>query len=377
MLVSPCFLSLVAVCAFFHPHATHVCSEFIFLGGDGLAYGRMIHLIKQNPMLWLQKKPVVIPQLGEHPHTSHHIMHAGWRQWAPLLVKIAEIAGANSIVEDPDEVKHFNKHEFFLTRIAVRACAEYVLEICQTGGSDWRLVAPFMRVAERSICFAIIVHFLYDFGFLYCEWRRARRQNMSHRMDILLRESLANFRHVGKTNYSQWTVSRIYWGGALREPLATAYHNLRTWRLYHSHVGIDMFVEKVNHGIAEDVRQPTQDRITAYLARRTFLHTVQHGVERLVPRAGVPQDKKVGQAVTAVKAWLKATLGSTWQAATSLDTGNTLNLDLAIGKPDWGGGRTPLPQNVPWVTRRAHERTQRQYVEDELVKMAHWHRWVP
>ena len=114
VLVSPCFLSLIAVCTFFHPHATHVCSDFLFLGGDGLAYGRMIHLIKQNPMLWLQKKPVVIPQLGEHPHTSHHIMHAGWRQWAPLLVKIAEIAGANSIVEDPDEVKHFNKHEFFL-----------------------------------------------------------------------------------------------------------------------------------------------------------------------------------------------------------------------------------------------------------------------
>ena len=65
---------------------------------------------------------------------------------------MTELLRTGKVRADPDEVKHFNKHEFFLTRIAVRACAEYVLEICQTGGSDWRLVAPFMRVAERSIC---------------------------------------------------------------------------------------------------------------------------------------------------------------------------------------------------------------------------------
>eukprot|EP00965_Chrysotila_dentata_P018367 611269-Pleurochrysis_carterae.AAC.1 len=52
-----------------------------------------------------------------------------------------------------------------------------------------------------------------------------------------------------KTQYCQMAVSRAYWGCALREPLKSAYHQVRSLKLKWMHVGWDMFIERVNLGI--------------------------------------------------------------------------------------------------------------------------------
>eukprot|EP00965_Chrysotila_dentata_P131251 4338915-Pleurochrysis_carterae.AAC.1 len=48
-------------------------------------------------------------------------------------------------------------------------------------------------------------------------------------------------------------VSRIYWGCALREPLQSAYHRIRSLKLRETHVGWDMFIVRVNLSIRRHV----------------------------------------------------------------------------------------------------------------------------
>ena len=148
----------------------HRHSGALFVGGDGLSYFRLISRLRQDPRRYLQTTPVVIPQLGEHPHGTHHVLHGGWRLWWPLLAVFASVVGNKQVIADP-EVSVFNKHEHFL-RICTRACAEYVVEIAATG-SDYRQPQRFLQAAEANLSFSYICNFLYLYAFMFLQMRDA------------------------------------------------------------------------------------------------------------------------------------------------------------------------------------------------------------
>jgi len=83
--------------------AFHRHSGLIFLGGDGLTYMRLLSRLKQDPRRYLMTTPLVIPQLGEHPHGTHHVLHGGWRLWWPLLAVFAVV------VDNKKQFKSINR----------------------------------------------------------------------------------------------------------------------------------------------------------------------------------------------------------------------------------------------------------------------------
>ena len=121
----------------------------------------------------------------------------------------------NTFVKKDPIISEFNEHEHFL-RIVVEAFAEYVLEIAQTG-CDYHNPTHFLRMVEPNICFSYICYFLFLFGFKYVQMRKAIRENNSKLLDLIWRENLASARSdlANKTQYSQMTVSLIYWGTVL------------------------------------------------------------------------------------------------------------------------------------------------------------------
>ena len=209
---------------------------------------RLIHRLAQDPRRYLETMPVVIPRMGENPHGLYHFMHGDWRIWAPLLMRLAALVNNRQVKWDPTMVD-FSSHEHFL-RIVSQACAEYVVEIARTG-TDFRATQHFLADAERNLSFAYIVFFLYLFAFKYLEYKNAIRRNASQHLDMLWRENLSSTRtaKANKTNYRQMSIILVYWGAALVPPLQAFYHNTRTIRWIHAHVGWDMPIEKLNaHG---------------------------------------------------------------------------------------------------------------------------------
>jgi hypothetical protein len=252
----------------------HRFSDAIMLGGDDLSYMRVIHCLSQNARLFLESKPVVIPRFGENPHGRFHMMHGDWRIWAPLRMRLAAVVNNRQVKCDPTVVD-FNSHEHFL-RIVTRACAEYVAEISLTG-TDYTFVTRFLQDAEKNLSFSYVVFFLYLFGFKYLEYRNAGRTNDSKKLDLLWRENLrsAKTAKANKTNYRQMTIILIYWGLCLVEPLQTFYHNTRTLRWIHSHVGWDMPIEKLNMWIKQAViTQVSESQICQFIRRLNFTQHV-------------------------------------------------------------------------------------------------------
>ena len=221
----------------------HALSDALMLGGDGLSFMRMIHRLSQDPRLYLEAKPLIIPRMGENPHGLFHFMHGDWRVWAPLLMRLAAVVNNKQVKADPTIV-NFNTHQHFL-RVVTQALSEYVIEISATG-THYGATQLFLRDAERNLSFAYVVFFLFMFGFKYLDYRDAVRRNKSRHLDMLWRENLASTRtaKANKVNYRQMSVILVYWGHALVEPLQTFYHNTRTIRWAHAHVGWDMPIEK-------------------------------------------------------------------------------------------------------------------------------------
>eukprot|EP00965_Chrysotila_dentata_P087710 2896036-Pleurochrysis_carterae.AAC.1 len=55
-------------------HEMHKHSAVLFIGCDGLGYSRLIHRLSQDPTQYLETTLIVVPQLGEHPHGSFHVL---------------------------------------------------------------------------------------------------------------------------------------------------------------------------------------------------------------------------------------------------------------------------------------------------------------
>ena len=352
----------------------HKYSDIIMLGGDGLSFKRIIDRIAQDPRRYLMQTPVIIPRLGEAPHGKYHVMHGHWRLWAPLIMRMAVVVNNKALKRDPG-VEDFNRHEHFL-RILTRAFSEYVVEIAATG-CDYHQPRQFLHLANRNLSFAYICMFLYLFAFQYMQMRTAVRQNNSKRLDLIWREYLSTARSslANKTNYSQMTVILIYWGTCLAEPLRTIFHNTRTLRWLHTHVGWDMPIEKLNMWIKMSVvANITYDLIHKFIRRLNFTHRVVRAMESLVYRFRKPDPeslKSIDNDVELIKEFLREKIGRDFATATTPSDDNQLDLDMS----DWGGNRNGRAR-APWEQMRDAMRDYRAYVRTHVTDKCGWHKWL-
>ena len=352
----------------------HKYSDIIMLGGDGLSYKRLIDLMAADPARYINSTPIIIPRLGEAPHGKYHVMHGHWRLWAPLIMRMAVVVNNKALKCDPG-VEDFNRHEHFL-RILTRAFSEYVVEIAATG-CDYHQAQHFIRLADSNLSFSYICMFLYLFAFQYMQMRTAVRKNDSKRLDLIWREYLSTARSslANKTNYSQMSVVLIYWGTCLAEPLRTIFHNTRTLRWLHTHVGWDMPIEKLNMWIKSSVvANITFELISKFIRRLNFTHRVVRAMEVVVHRFRKPDPeslKKIDNDVELIKEFLRAKIGRNFAEATTPSDDNQLGLDMA----DWGGNRNARGR-APWVQMREAMRDYRAYVRKQVTDKCRWHKWM-
>ena len=353
----------------------HRYSEGLMLGGDGLSFMRLIHRLAQDPRRYLETMPVVIPPMGENPHGLYHFMHGDWIIWAPLLMRLAAVVNNRQVKWDPTMVD-FSSHEHFL-RIASQACAEYVVEISRTG-TDFHATQHFLADAERNLSFAYIVFFLYLFAFKYLEYKHAVRRNGSRHLDMLWRENLSSTRtaKANKTNYRQMSVILVYWGAALVAPLQAFYHNTRTIRWIHAHVGWDMPIEKLNAWIKESVvSNISESQIIKFIRRLNFMQFVVRTLKsiafwRRARDTATPKD--IAADVLLMKEFLHQCIGSTYATVTQPSDANLLGVDMT----DWGGLRRPRAC-APFNQLRAANGGYREYVRRQVAKLCPWHHWAP
>ena len=281
----------------------------------------------------------------------------------------------NKFIKTDPIISQFNEHEHFL-RIVVEAFSEYVLEISQTG-SDYHNSTHFLQVAERNICFSYICYFLFLFGFKYVQMRKAIRENNSQLLDIIWRENLASARSglANKTQYSQMTVSMIYWGTALREPLQTAFHNTRTLRWVKTHVGGDLPIEMLNKWIKESVvAHVTEDYLKKFISRINFTQRVKRQLETVqyVNREAETEHlKMIRTDKEIIKKYLRDNIGSDFATCTAYSDDDVLGMDLS----DWGGANH-LRENTPWKQTERKMQDYRDYVRRHLGKLCPWHHWT-
>ena len=280
----------------------------------------------------------------------------------------------NTFVKKDPIISEFNEHEHFL-RIVVEAFAEYVLEIAQTG-CDYHNPTHFLRMAERNICFSYICYFLFLFGFKYVQMRKAIRENNSKLLDLIWRENLASARSelANKTQYSQMTVSLIYWGTALREPLHTAFHNTRTLRWVKTHVGWDLPIEMLNKWIKESVvSHVTEDYLKKFIRRINFTQRVKRQLETVQYVNRQPETEQLKQISTdkeLIKKYLRENIGSDFATCTAHSDDDVLGLDLS----SWGG-KDHMRENTPWKQTERKMQDYREYVRTHLGRLCPWHHW--
>ena len=359
----------------------------IMLGMDGLSYQRVISRLAQNPRFYLRRHPIVIPRLGEHPHGTYHVLHGDWRIWWPLIEKAAAVLNNKQVKPDPN-VSDFNESEHFL-RILTHACSLYVLEISRTG-TTYRLAPQFLAAADGNLSFAYVCQFLYLNAFKFRQMRDSVRTNDSKTLDLIWRENLASARaakkhnavgeatSAGKTNYALMSVILVYWGVALLEPLQTAFHNLRTVRWVHSHVGWDMVVEMMNMMIKHSVvANITHDLIRKFIRRLNFTWVVHRGLDAIVKEHRQRDEATLKQIDTDVQLlldWLRAGIGTTYAEATRPSDDNLLGLDLAR----WGGDRRAQDRRrgAPWKQRERAMEDYDTYIKGKLGMYCPWHMWM-
>eukprot|EP00965_Chrysotila_dentata_P087473 2888249-Pleurochrysis_carterae.AAC.6 len=89
-----------------------------------------------------------------------------------------------------------------------------------------------------------------------------------------------------KTQYSQMAVVRVYWGNALNEPLQSVHHRICSLKLTSSHVGWDMFIERVNLSIrhAAVKHDITREYPSKFLSFPSFTDIVDRSIGELLYR---------------------------------------------------------------------------------------------
>lgn len=357
-------------------------SDILLVGMDGASLQRIVHRIKQNPRLYLTQTPIIIPMLGAHPHGSHHILNGLFRQWWPFIGKMALLVNNRNVVKDPD-VSHFNAHEYFFAHVLGRACAEYIVEICATG-TDYRRLRILLAAADANPnhSFSLVLHFVSDALLLFVQTRdQVRTNDHGKALDICWAEALTVFRATGKTVYSQLSANHVYWSTALAPMIQELYAAVRTMRYVNTHVGWDMFVEKVNALIRRHcVHRVSRDSILEFLRTAPFGEAVDRGCDDLFgfSREGHAQIKDASVDVEKIKEFLRSKVGRTYaDAIRPRPESNSLDLDLS----DWGGRPGRMHPHMPWVKAPAHafsaSHNYRAWLINELHKLSPWHQWQP
>ena len=327
-------------------HPSHIHSRFMLVGGDGLAINRINWTLARNPAKYLLTSPAIIPVQGEHPHGTCHVLHMGWRPYAPLALPIMTSIGHRELKAD-FTVSDFNDYDFAMC-ILIEGITQYFIVLEASGGPPLASGLAFLTVCNLNIDLAWLSHFIYDFGFMYWDLRQSVRSNNSARIDLIWREAVS-FMHIDeshKTQYAPMAIMRIFWSEALSPVLSTIYHRHRTISLLGipgSNVGWDMPIEKENLA-CEGLIRPSEERLKKFIEELNFLGPVSRGLERLMKgrrKQTVHRMKKIDRDVQAVVEHLKATLGATWaQASVPRVQANSLLVN-------------PPKSRRPWLSRDA------------------------
>jgi hypothetical protein len=300
----------------------HKHSWFVMVGGDGLAIHRINHTLARKPGLYLRTAPAVIPVQGEHPHGTCHVLHMGWRPYAPMMLPILHAIGHTECKAD-FTVSAFNDYDH-ATAILTEGIAKYFILLNQSGGMPpLSNSTAVLNACSANIDLEWLSHYLHDYAFLYWDLRQAVRGNDSERIDMTWRESVS-FMHTDeshKTQYAPMAILRIFWSEALHPALANIYHKNRTVSLHGlkgSNVGWDMPIEKENLMISNNVVRASFDAITKYVRQLNFLGPANRAIEKLVFANRTPtpaKRKKIDEDVQAVVDFLVKLLGGTWAQA--------------------------------------------------------------
>jgi hypothetical protein len=340
-------------------------AQFMFAGGDGLTVMRMNDLIAKKPEYYLDTSPMIFPVQGEHPHGTHHLHHADWRAFWPLIEACGNHLGNKQAVKDP-KVTDFNK-TWFVRLMLTRAAAEYINEIAAAGGPSTDLAVEFVRSSEANVDLAWLVHWLYDGAFLCLQWKREVRGDGA-KLDLLWREfvGLARTDAAHKTQYAPMAVMRVFWGQATVQPLNDLYHKIRTLpmgKTAGTATGWDQPCEDLHRSITLGVPNlVSQERITRFIREYPFTATVANGLRQLVYAHRADREhrlKDMDSDVQRLKEFFRRRIGSTWAEAARPNATPKLIGAGARGKP-WEavhrvGTQTGSDSVHEWVRRQVHK----------------------
>ena len=347
--------------------AQHKYCKWVILGGDGLAINRINHMLARKWGKYLAQFPVVIPIQGEHPHATAHVLHGGWRPYWPLLQTLLQDIGHSECKGDWT-VASFNDYDHGIC-ILIEGVAQYFLHLDKSGGGpDIEDMGPFLAECTINNDLQWLSRFLADFGFLYWYLRQAIRSNDSATIDLTWRESIS-FMHTtlaNKTQYAPMAVMRVFWAEALCPTLAQVYHKNRTLSmlgLRGSNVGYDMWQEKGNLFISQNVIRPSQERIAAFLHELNFTGHVSRNMEKVLlserKRDGAKM-VKIKKDVQGVVDSLITRVGNTWaEVLVEIEWGDTQLIN-------------PPRSNKPWEAVKRGEDSLKKWVNDHVRSKVTW-----
>ena len=159
-------------------------------------------------------------------------MHAGYRNFRPLIQAFAVVLNNKQLTFDP-LVSEYNKVRYGLY-VIMRACGEYLHELAETEGAvPYAMAAEFIEAGDRNIDLAWVMHLLYDFLYMWWDFKQAVRSNSSKHIDLLWAEFVPYGRTTvaNKTHYGVMATLQVYQGIALHPALSQLYHQIRTVRV--------------------------------------------------------------------------------------------------------------------------------------------------
>ena len=293
-------------------HPAHSSSCLLILGGDGLSEMRMEHAIARDPRRWLQTLPMVLPIRGESPHGTNHLLHGCWRLWIQFMWNLLEAAEQATLVKQDFTVSEWSQYDF-TTCILIRGVGEFLEEVSQDSHVPIRMVEAYIAALDVNIDASYLVHFLFDFGFMYWQFRQAVRDSEARTLDLIWRESTSTFntREGHKTQYAPMNVTHIYRQEALLPEIRSLVDNMRTLSMTNqpsSDVGWDMPTEMLNNVLRTTVHLPYEELITAKIEEYNFTGPVSNAFGGLMHhnrRRPPPQRmRNIDHAVNLLKQYL-------------------------------------------------------------------------
>ena len=353
--------------------------RFLFAAGDGLTLMRMNHLLAQQPDVYFDQSPAIIPVQGEHPHGFFHLMHCQWRLYRPFIMKCAEVVGNEQVKRDPS-VSDLNVTRFFLINILTRAAGEYILELCRDSpdAEDWDDPGPFMAKAAANVSFEWLCHFLHDNAFMCMEFLDSVRGFDSHKIDILWREFFASAHTdtAHKTQYVGMSLLRVFWGQCMVPELDEVYHAMRSMPSGDHEgcgVGWDWPIELLNGSIKSHVdMHVSEEQILKFIENWPMLEEVQRHMRDILYSNRAERHwrgRDVDADVDSLKKFFRANIGATWLEAIRPNTSvKVTSGHERKGKP-W--------KEIADVMARRGAAAPHAYIRDYVQGMTPYFDWLP